>query len=218
MFVRGRLPRETRTRDRLQRLAGHEARAPPGSARRLPGEGALQRRGAVHEAEAEVAQDAQRQAFVGEEPVQRVRRPRERHGIEPAVPFVAGERLPAARVEAEADGVDDPFGQRRRVAEPEVQPLTGERMDLVGGVAEQRDPFRDEAAGEAEAERVRDEFRFQPDGAEVPAESGPERREPARLGAGEQGPGGLLPFRPDQGGAVPSVLVGERQDREGAGR
>jgi hypothetical protein len=63
-------------------------------------------------------------------------------GVEAAPALVAGEQLRVAEVEAEPRALDQHLGQRGGVAEAEVEPLAGDRMDAVGGVADQREPLR----------------------------------------------------------------------------
>ena len=49
--------------------------------------------------------------------------------------------------------LDDRLGERRHVAEAEIEALAGDRMDAVRGVAGEREARRDEGARQRQAER-----------------------------------------------------------------
>ena len=67
--------------------------------------------------------------------------------------------------------LDDRLGQRRDVAQAKIEPLPGERMDDMGGVADQRQPFGDEASRDLEAERKGLDPRGEADRAELSGEA-----------------------------------------------
>ena len=50
-----------------------------------------------------------------------------------------------------ASGSTTVCGQRRDVAQPKIEALSGERMNEMGGVADQREARADEAARDAKA-------------------------------------------------------------------
>ena len=59
---------------------------------------------------------------------------------------VAEDILRVDRVEAEPGGVGNGLGERRHVAQAHVKALPGDRMDDVGGIADERDAIGDERA------------------------------------------------------------------------
>ena len=76
------------------------------------------------------------------DPGQAVGRQRHHQSVERAPALVAVEQLRVAKVEAEPRAFDQHLRQRGGVAEAEVEPLAGDRMDGVRGVADQRQPLR----------------------------------------------------------------------------
>ena len=104
------------------------------------------------------------------------------------------------------------FGKRRDVAKSEIEALARERMDEMGGVADERQPLADEAPRDLKAKRERLDARGEPDLAELRGEAQfelahevlrVERKQRVRVGA---------PFVPDDARPAP----GQRQDGEGA--
>ena len=73
--------------------------------------------------------------------------------VEAPPALVSRERRGRARIEAEPHLADDRLGERRHVAQAEVQALPGERMDDMRRVADEREPLADEAPRDLEAER-----------------------------------------------------------------
>ena len=59
----------------------------------------------------------------------------------------------APGIEAKTHRPDDDFRERRDIAKAKIEALSGERMDEMGGVADQRETRPDEAARNAKAER-----------------------------------------------------------------
>ena len=55
--------------------------------------------------------------------------------------LVAGQQLLIAEVEAEPGALDQHLRQGRRIAIADIDPLPGDRMHAVGGVADQRQPM-----------------------------------------------------------------------------
>ena len=113
----------------------------------------LQPRHAVDEAEADVADRAQRGDVVGEQPVEHVGGHAHLDRVEAAPALVALEHVERADVLAEPVGLDDRFGKRRGILEAEIEALPGDRVDAVRGVAGQREARRDESARQRQAER-----------------------------------------------------------------
>ena len=68
--------------------------------------------------------------------------------------LVAPQHFERADVEPEPVRVDDRLRQRRGVAEAEIEPLPGDRMDAVRGVAEKREARAHEIARQRQAERI----------------------------------------------------------------
>jgi hypothetical protein len=58
------------------------------------------------------------------------------------------------RIEPEPRRVDDDFGECGDVLQSHIEPLPGDRMDEMGGVANERDALGDERAGDEKAERM----------------------------------------------------------------
>ena len=67
--------------------------------------------------------------------------------------LIALEHRERAGIEPEPHRVDDHFGERGDVLEPHVEPLPGDRMDDVRGIADQREALGDEGARHRKAER-----------------------------------------------------------------
>jgi hypothetical protein len=97
------------------------------------------------------ADEADRQGVVREQAVEAVGDDAHREGVEPAGALVRSKHLGAAGIEPEPHRVDDGFGERRRVLEPEIQPLAGDRVDDMRRVAEKREALGLEAASPARA-------------------------------------------------------------------
>ena len=68
--------------------------------------------------------------------------------FEPAPALIALQHVRRAEIEAEPRRIDDHFGQRRDVLQSHIEPLAGDRMDDVRGVADQRDALGDERTGD----------------------------------------------------------------------
>ena len=76
-----------------------------------------------------------------------------RHGVEAPPALIALEHIRAAGIEPEPRRIDDRFGQRRDIAQAHVEPLPGDRMNDMRGIADQREPLGDERARGEQAER-----------------------------------------------------------------
>ena len=85
--------------------------------------------------------------------------------------LVALQHVERADVVAEAVGLDDRFGKRRRVLEAEIEALAGDRVDAMGGVAGEREARRDEVARQRQAERPGARRSLHRDLAELQAEA-----------------------------------------------
>src|SRR5262249_20913261 len=87
-------------------------------------------------------------------PVEPVGRNPHRHGVEAPPPLIALQYVRGAEVEAKTRGIDDRLGKRRDVAQPEIKPLAGDRMDHVRRVADEREALGHERARNREPERM----------------------------------------------------------------
>ena len=121
----------------------------------------------IDNAQPEIAGEAQRREIVGEQAVQRIHAEARSNDVEAARALVGLKRRRVARIEADPHALDDRLGQRRDVAQAEVEPLPRQRMDDVGGVGDQRQPLGDEAPREAERERNRFDARGEAQRAEL---------------------------------------------------
>ena len=74
--------------------------------------------------------------------------------FEPAPALVAGEHRGAARVETEPLRVDHQLGERCDVAQSEVPALAGDRVDGMGGIADQSEAAVGVALGLDHRERI----------------------------------------------------------------
>ena len=110
-----------------------------------------------------------RREIVGEQAVQRVHAEARRHDVEAAGALVGLQRRRVARIEAEPHALDNCFSQSCDVAQAEVEPLPRQRMNDMGGVGDQRQPFGDEAPREAERERNGFDARSEAERAELQA-------------------------------------------------
>ena len=91
----------------------------------------------------------------GEQEVERVGRKPHRHGVEPPPALIALEHVGLAEIDAEPRGIDDHFGKRRDILQAHIEPLAGDRVNHMRGVADQRQPLADEGARDEIAERKR---------------------------------------------------------------
>ena len=114
----------------------------------------LERPDPLHRAHAEAAERRGGLARHAVEPGQTVGGQRDHERVEAAPALVAGEQLRVAEVEAEPGALDQHFGQGGGVAEAEVEPLAGDRMDAVRGIADQGEARVGDPRGMVEAERI----------------------------------------------------------------
>ena len=142
----------------------------------------LQGRHALDQPEAEVAGGAQHREVVGEQPVERVEGGRRQRRVEPAPALVALERGERADVEAEPGRIGDHLGQRRHVAQAEVEALAGDRVHAVRRVADEREAVGHQRARQMHVERPGGARAGQLDGAQAIAEAllAPRRGSPHR--------------------------------------
>ena len=147
-------------------------------------------------------------------PVEPVGRNAHRHGVETPPALIAVEHGVSARIEAEPHGVDDHFGKRGHILEPHIEPLPRDRMDDMGGVADQRDAIGDERARDRKPERKNAARADRRDLAEMQAEAALELG--MEGGVGERNNTLRLPrlLGPHDRGTAAL----ERQDRERARR
>ena len=94
-----------------------------------------------------------------------------RHGVEAAPALVAFEHVGLSEIHAEPRGIDDDFGQRGDILQAHVEPLPRDRVDDMGGVADQREALGDEGARDEIAERKRARLVERLDLAEMQAEA-----------------------------------------------
>ena len=91
---------------------------------------------------------------VGEQAIEPVSRKPHRHGVEAPPALIALEHVGRARIETEPRRIDDHFGQRSDILQPHIEPLPGDRMNDMRGVADQRQALGDERARDEEPERM----------------------------------------------------------------
>ena len=127
---------------------------------------------------------------IGEQPVEAIGREPHGQGVEAAPTLIALEHCRRAGIKPEPHGIDDHLGERGDVLEPHVEALSGDGMDDMRGVADQRHPFGDEGARHREPERMNPPGTDRCDIAELQAEPTFElgvefrlgqRRDPSRL-------------------------------------
>src|SRR5437868_5894958 len=81
---------------------------------------------------------------VGEQPVEAVGRHAHRQRVEPPPALVALQHSRIAGIKAEPGRVDHRFGERGDIAQAHIEALAGDRVDHMGGVADERQALRDE--------------------------------------------------------------------------
>src|SRR5205085_2103620 len=128
------IPNRTRSCRFAAKQAGKAANRTASMAHQEPPE----RSDAVDHSETEVANQPQRRAVVGKEPVQRIRCRGKREGIEASPLLVAPEHVNSAKVEPQPRCIEHHFGQRRDVLETEIESLPGNGMNPMRGVTHER--------------------------------------------------------------------------------
>ena len=187
---------------------------PTRCSRRFADEIALQRRNAIDDAQPEVTHDADGRHIVGEQSVEHICRNPHPERVESAPDLIALEHVDGSDVETQPVCLDDRFGECGDVLETEIEPLTGNRMDSMGGITGKRQPGCDERAGKRQAEWKRPAIPGGTDGPELVPEAAFEfRLEDEVVGCNEP-VGSLGPFGPDER----RTIALERQNGEGAGR
>ena len=127
--------------------AAGEGREVAVEAGREPHEACLERREPIGQAEPGLAQTAHRGPGTGEQMPEAAQH-RLHQGVVAAPPaLVAAQCRPRPDVPPEPACPADDLGEGRRVEQPQVHALSGERMHDVGGVAGQRDPVADVVPG-----------------------------------------------------------------------
>src|SRR3546814_12935014 len=99
---------------------------------RLVHEEAFERREALHGAESGAADRGGGAAGNAEQTGQTVGGEADHQIVEPAPALIAREQRRVAEVEAQPRALDQPFGERRAVAHPEVEPLPRADRKSVG--------------------------------------------------------------------------------------
>src|SRR6478735_3978360 len=153
----------------LQRLALQQPRHFTREPRGLPDEQAFQRRRAIDQAQPDVTHGAQQRRLVGKKQVQRIGGEPHRHGVEPPPALVAVEHVGLPDIDTEPGRIDDYLGKRGDVLQAHIEPLPRDRVNHMGGVADQRQPLADKGAGDEIAERKRARFVERVDLAEMQA-------------------------------------------------
>ena len=157
---------------------------------------ALQRRHPVDDREADIAGQAQRRDRVREQAVEAVGDGGEQQRVGAAPALVAFQQRLVADIEPEAAAIDDQLGQRRDVADADIEALAGDRMDHMRRLADQREPPRDVALGLHQRQMIGPARPDRLDRAEKPAEAGAQfggelgfgQRQQARREVGVLGP------------------------------
>ena len=103
------------------------------------------------------------------------------------------------------------IGERRNVAKAEVEAETRQRMQHMGGVADQRQPAAGEGLGHIHGERIAVAARNQLHISQMRAEAQLQLLLEGLERQGQHALSRFLAFRPDEGGPV----AGQRQDGEG---
>ncbi len=152
---RGNAFARTIMRKQLKRLALQQPRHLAGQPGGLADEQALQWRRAVDQAKPDVTHGAQQGRFVGEQEIQRIGREPHRHGVETPPALIALEHVGLTDIHAEPRGIDHDLGQCGDVLQTEIEALARDRMDHMGGVADERHPFRDERTRDEIGQRKR---------------------------------------------------------------
>src|SRR5215467_11126001 len=117
------------------RLALEQAWQPPHIAARMAHEKPAQGRNLINDPEAKIAGKAQRSEFVGKEPVQPIGNTGQNEAVKAAPAFVTLENVETAEVEAEPRRIENSLGEGGNVFQSKVEPLTGQWMNGVGGIA-----------------------------------------------------------------------------------
>ena len=103
-----------------------------------PGFDVIAWRQAFHHAEPEIACNADRCDVVGKQPVDRIHAQRQRRGVKPPPALIGLKRDGAANIFATPRRFDHHLGQGPHIAQPKVQPLSGNRMHAMRRIAHQR--------------------------------------------------------------------------------
>src|SRR6185437_2054588 len=102
-------------------------------------EEAPRRTDTIHDPHAEIANRADGRDIVGEQARQRVGRGGKRKGIEAPPALIALQYIELPEIESQPRGIENDLRQRGRILEPEIQPLTRDRMDAMRRVACERE-------------------------------------------------------------------------------
>src|SRR5690348_6548569 len=104
--------------------------------------------------ETEITEQLQRREPIREQAVQAVRHGSERESIEAAPSLVLRQQRFAANVKPEAASIDHQFREDGYVADPKIEALTGDRMDHMRRLTDQRHPRPDAAFGEQQRQWI----------------------------------------------------------------
>ena len=134
----------------------------------------------MHGGDADVARQTQQRIVVAEQPVERVGGRQHQQIVRPPPPLVAPQQVRRAQVLAAARRLDQQIGERHRIAEAQVEPLAGDRMDGVRRVAHQHEARIEVAMGVQRAERIAPAAADHAHRAEMAAEAAGDRAGEAR--------------------------------------
>ena len=135
----------------LSGLAPQQARQLSDIAARLTHEETPERADAVGDAEAQIADGAERRDVVREKPVHRVHGEAHHGGIETPPALVAFQHVDGADIETQPRRVEHDFCQRRRILEPEIETLPCNRMNAMRRIARERETIAHIAARQMES-------------------------------------------------------------------
>ena len=199
-----------RKKGQLQGLTADEARQVAQDSHRVAHQQALERREAVDSSKAETAGEPDRGDRVREQAVEPVGHSGEHQCVETAPPLVAGEQDVVANVEAEPSSINHQLGQGGYVADSEVEALTGDWVDYVGRLADEREPASDIALRQHQPEGIGPARADYLNRAKKISEAGGELRREGYIGEPNQPHGKFALFGPNDRGTV----VVHRQDRK----
>ena len=100
----------------------------------------------------------------------RIRGPGQRHVVEAAPALVTAQHLDVADVAAQARRIEQRFRERGNVLQTQIQPLPGQRVNAVRGIADQRKAGPDIFARQVKLQRIRPARRHGVERAQMRAE------------------------------------------------
>src|SRR5690606_29688999 len=146
--------------------------------------------------EPQIANGSHRQKVRGEQPIQAVADDCHLRRIEAAPALIALEHVRGADIKSKAMRLDDALGKGGDIAKAEIQSLPGNRMDAVGGIADERQAVRHKTPGNRELKREDLPRPDRPDWPESMAETALELDLEGEIVAGYELRGAVLLLRP----------------------